>query len=774
MFKEKERLNEKGAILVLALMFLMILTALGLAIVFNSQVEHAISNNYSKTVRATFAGQTGIERLKPYLLYDLQRDPNGWSNNILWVPNGTAGAMEGATSDCPGVSSSSDCFNLGTLSLEPYDVVNDLADAQTNSVWAPENAAGWGTYGYQLMLRNISGVGGFDRNKICIQAGGFSDTTIGLMSTPSRGSDLVEQCVIGEDISIWNNIIFVEGGATSGMGNFKIHGNVHILGPPKPPPTSDINVEVKGNQGWYNDYSSGTPLTSTLSAVLNPAEAARTTLEAKIRDRNGLIDAQNASVEFGVTTAPFDGVFGCDDCTGVYGFTSFASELVRSVEFGPYDVPATVFEKMKVPVLTDQYKDERDVLYPDYGSYLIGVQNAGGIANNNLPGVLGLRLESLNLPGNRLISFGNTTSNSLADFLSDLSERNEIFNANVNTTTNTNPVQQPIDPVDEVDALFSPVIGAGNSFMLLAVDEVNDVAIAYKEVQPFDRSIDKDLTGAGGFSSLHTNRQVHGFVFARKISLSTLNLRVDIDGNDLDGNASDFNAGWTQLGTADSQKLLRKVVNALWMASQGTCMADSSQPCYVLANRDNFDATFSPDMMVGGVTTGIFKADDAPKLVGTGVTHLTDQFETDDEGLRYAGRFSFFTTETGGTSTSSTNGSVDLRAGPKPVPNYSVSGVNYSFPCQNSMGIMAANEIEMGEPSIGTHDEFAGAFYAFTLLKVEKQIQILGAIVAKDFDLAGGGNPDWFQAMQMSRCLPPEMIGKEPVIYIRSRSYSDR
>ena len=60
MFQEKERLNEKGAILVLALMFLMILTALGLAIVFNSQVEHAISNNYSKTVRATFADKLAL------------------------------------------------------------------------------------------------------------------------------------------------------------------------------------------------------------------------------------------------------------------------------------------------------------------------------------------------------------------------------------------------------------------------------------------------------------------------------------------------------------------------------------------------------------------------------------------------------------------------------------------------------------------------------------------------------------------------------------------
>ncbi len=772
MVQGKESLNEKGAILVLALLFLLILTALGLAIVLNSQIDHAISKNYSKTIRATFAAQTGIERIKPYLLYDLQKDPNGWSNNILWVPDGTPGASQGATTDCPGVSATSDCFDLGAPNLSPYDVVNDLADAQTNAIWAPENPAGFGTYGYQLMLRNISAAVGFDRNKICVESGGYSDSTIGMMGTPSRGADLVEQCLVGEDISIWNNIIFIEGGATSGMGNFKIHGNVHILGPPKPPPTPDVNVEVKGNQGWYNDYTSGTPLTPTLSAVLDPGEAARTTLEAKVRDRNGLIDAQNGSVEFGTPSHPYDAVFGCDDCGGVFGFTNFASSFVRSMEMGPYDVPASVIAKVKVPLLTDEYKDERDVLYPNYEAYLIGKQNAG-VFGNNLPGVLGLRIASLNMPGNRMLNFGNATTNSIADFVGNVTERNEIFAANVNTSTNANPVQQPIDPVDEADPVFSPAIAAGNTFMLTAVDETNDVVMIYKEVQPFDRNVDKDLAGPGGFSSVHTNRQVHGFAFSRKIDLSAVNLKVDLDGNNLDG-GTDYNPTFTQLGNADSQKLIRKVVNALWMASQGTCMADSSQPCYVLANQDTFSATLSPSLMVGGVTTGIFKADDAPKLVGSGVIHMTDQFKYDDEGLRYAGRFSLFTEETDGSSTPTTSGSVDMRAGARPVPSYTASGVNYSFPCQNCMGIMAASQIEMGEPSVGTHDEFAGAFYAFNLLKVEKQIQILGAIVATDFDLAGGGNPDWFQAMQISRCLPPEMIGKEPIVYIRSQSYSDR
>ena len=157
---------------------------------------------------------------------------------------------------------------------------------------------------------------------------------------------------------------------------------------------------------------------------------------------------------------------------------------------------------------------------------------------------------------------------------------------------------------------------------------------------------------------------------------------------------------------------------------------------------------------------------------------MTDQFQfnasgSTNPGLRYAGRFSFFTEETGGSSNATTSGYADISSGPRPVPSYTAGGATYSFPCQNAMGIMSAKRIDMGDPS-GTHDEYAGAFYAYQLLKIQKQIQILGAIVALDFDLLGGGNPDWFQAMQISKCLPPEMIGKEPIVYIRSQSYSDR
>jgi len=784
MLRERIRLNENGATLILALLFLLILTALGLAIVMNSQIDNAISKNYSKTIKATFTAQTGIERIKPYLLYDIQKDPNGWSNNILWVPDGTAGAGQGGTSSCPGVPATSDCFDLtGAPNLSPYDIVNALADAQTTSVWAPENAAGWGTYGYQLLFRNIAQGAGFDRNKICVDSGGFSDSTLGLMGTPSRGSDLVEQCLVGEDISIWNNIIFIEGGATSGMGNFKIHGNVHIIGPPKPPPSATINVTVKGNQGWYNDYTSGTPITSTLAAVLDPAEASRTSLDAKIRDKNGLIDAQNGSVEYGTTSIPYDAVFGCDDCGGVYGFTNFASTLVRSLELGPYDVPAGVLNKIKVPLLGDQYKDERDVLYPNYEGYLIGVANAGGVANNNLPGVLGLRLASALNQSNWSMNFGNSTTEaqgSLADRLMNQTMRNNLFAANVNTSGNANPVQQVIFDGTGSNPVMSPTIGANKTFMVVAVDDVNDVAIVYKEVQPFDRSVDKDLGGPGGFSTVHTTRQVHGFVIARmNASLASLNFHVDIDGNNLDGVGGNYNASFAtfNVGASDSMNLLRKTVNALWLASKGACAADAALPCWTQANSLTWDSTISPNLN-NNLSTGPFIASDTTKLVGAGVIQMTDQFQfnasgSTNPGLRYAGRFSFFTEETGGSSNATTSGYADISSGPRPVPSYTAGGATYSFPCQNAMGIMSAKRIDMGDPS-GTHDEYAGAFYAYQLLKIQKQIQILGAIVALDFDLLGGGNPDWFQAMQISKCLPPEMIGKEPIVYIRSQSYSDR
>lgn len=784
MFRERMRFNENGATLVLALLFLLILTALGLAIVMNSQIDNAISKNYSKTIKATFTAQTGIERIKPYLLYDIQKDPNGWSNNILWVPDGTAGAGQGGTSSCPGVPATSDCFDLtGSPNLQPYDIVNTLADAQTTSVWAPENAAGWGTYGYQLLFRNIAQGAGFDRNKICVDSGGFSDSTLGLMGTPSRGSDLVEQCLVGEDISIWNNIIFIEGGATSGMGNFKIHGNVHIIGPPKPPPAATINVTVKGNQGWYNDYTSGTPMTATLKAVLDPGEANRASLDAKIRDKNGLIDAQNGSVEYGTPTIPYDAVFGCDDCGGVYGFTNFASTMVRAIEMGPYDVPAGVLNKIKVPLLTDQYKDERDVLYPNYEGYLIGVANAGGVANNNLPGVLGLRLASALNQSNWSMNFGNSTTEaqgSLADRLMNQTMRNNLFAANVNTSGNANPVQTQIFDGTGSNPVMTPTIGSGRTFMLVAVDDVNDVAIVYKEVQPFDRSMDKDLNGPGGFSTVHTTRQVHGFVIARmNASLSSLNFHVDIDGNNLDGVGGNYNAsfGTFNVGASDSMNLLRKTVNALWLASKGACAADAALPCWTQANSITWDSTISPNLN-NNLSTGPFIVSDTTKLVGAGVIQMTDQFQfnasgSTNPGLRYAGRFSFFTEETSGSSNATTSGYADISSGPRPVPSYSAGGATYSFPCQNAMGIMSAKRIDMGDPS-GTHDEYAGAFYAYQLLKIQKQIQILGAIVALDFDLLGGGNPDWFQAMQISKCLPPEMIGKEPIVYIRSQSYSDR
>src|SRR5262249_17002788 len=82
-------LNEKGSALVIAIFFIMILTVIGLSLMLNTSVDNVVSNNYSKTVRATYTATSGIERFKAYLLYDFKHDPKGWGNRYLVVPQGS-------------------------------------------------------------------------------------------------------------------------------------------------------------------------------------------------------------------------------------------------------------------------------------------------------------------------------------------------------------------------------------------------------------------------------------------------------------------------------------------------------------------------------------------------------------------------------------------------------------------------------------------------------------------------------------------------------------
>ena len=47
-------------------------------------------------------------------------------------------------------------------------------------------------------------------------------------------------------------------------------------------------------------------------------------------------------------------------------------------------------------------------------------------------------------------------------------------------------------------------------------------------------------------------------------------------------------------------------------------------------------------------------------------------------------------------------------------------------------------------------------------------------MVAGGWEFESGGNPDFFQAMEISRCLPPYIIAKDPIVFVGSQSWLER
>jgi len=163
-------------------------------------------------------------------------------------------------------------------------------------------------------------------------------------------------------------------------------------------------------------------------------------------------------------------------------------------------------------------------------------------------------------------------------------------------------------------------------------------------------------------------------------------------------------------------------------------------------------------------------------IIGSGVVQTADQVTIDrSDDVRFVGKLTLFAEDAypGGYM-----GDFKLEAGSLSVNRYEYpasSGNWYSFPCHNGLGFLSFHDIEMGFPGAGgTHDQFAGAFYAQNQVHIKKQIQIMGAMVSENFLFDGGGTPDWFQSMEIPRCLPPEMIGADPIVITKSQAFLER
>jgi Tfp pilus assembly protein PilX len=100
--------DERGAALVLALMILVALAGLALALLSMSGFEPQISSNHSRTIRARYVAEAGLE----YAYHVLATDPDAW-NDYLAGATCAIGALLGPTaSNLPGLSAVYGSFSV--------------------------------------------------------------------------------------------------------------------------------------------------------------------------------------------------------------------------------------------------------------------------------------------------------------------------------------------------------------------------------------------------------------------------------------------------------------------------------------------------------------------------------------------------------------------------------------------------------------------------------------------------------------------------------------
>jgi hypothetical protein len=463
--------------------------------------------------------------------------------------------------------------------------------------------------------------------------------------------------------------------------------------------------------------------------------------------RNGRASLHGNSSCIGCSPNPnFVGTYTCFDC-GQEGWADIGDKgQVDADELAEYDIPVDLQSIIDFPDPEDPYVDPvTDIDYDNYSEYLIGEDSS------QKPGVLALKTRTAL---GDTFTFDLDASPAVAAQL--WAVKDTLFAQNANPGISA--AQMPLDPVGqdalpvETDPIFNPSISSDRTFMLVAADPAEGVFILYKEVTTFDDH-------AGLFTD-HP-RQVHGMVYAAAgADMSAIELDVDLDGANIDGGAENYSA---HLLNADSNKLIRKVVSALWNESQGIC----GDPCYSTTNppgvgTDVFPACLKLDeISSSGTQTGNLNTA-TNILIAHGVIQTTDALVLDS--VKYAARFTFFIDDITGSQ-------VDLDEHIYPIESTFCGSEWYAFPCENNMGLLASDDMDFNSHP---HTNKVGTFYAGDEMMVEKQLRILGAMVADNWDFENGGNPDLYQAMEISRCLPPYMIGDKLIPFLSTTTFVER
>ena len=123
--------NEDGTALIIALMSMMLLTALGAAVVMVSRTETAIANNYRNSQEALYAADAAIERV----VQDLLMVPR-WNDILVDAGAGVAGVTSSFTTGNPGSQIALPAGGRMTLTTATASL---QAESDAAAQWGPNN-----------------------------------------------------------------------------------------------------------------------------------------------------------------------------------------------------------------------------------------------------------------------------------------------------------------------------------------------------------------------------------------------------------------------------------------------------------------------------------------------------------------------------------------------------------------------------------------------------------------------------------------------------------
>jgi len=312
--------DEKGIALVVALLFLTLLSLLGIAGIITSSTDTKIAGNTLSSTKALYIAEAGLTRAEAELINDLNNDQN--------IANSSFAATSGAIDITPG-------------STAFYTVFNSIS---------------FGAGSYTIQFKNYGTAPNYESAIVLVRSTGTG---------PNSSTVTLERYLSAENISPWNNAIFAGAGATGATinGNADIRGSVHILGTGLT--STNFAVNMSGGALIGNNYNG---MDDALKALI-PSIGATEDLEAKLRVKQGKVGLSGtAQVGKSETTSTNKDTVGGVYVTDGYGGTAGASNVYSdNGTSNAYDLG----DKVTFPSLNNPYTDPTTgTNYSTYAAFL--------------------------------------------------------------------------------------------------------------------------------------------------------------------------------------------------------------------------------------------------------------------------------------------------------------------------------------------------------------------------------------------------------------------